>query len=138
MSEIETYDDPQGVDYGHYEAGAESGELEHLQQASGSESDYDSNFNVYEQDTESAESTDFQQGRHVEFEDPSGARYEETEYTNYSHDEYDSNHIFAAEGSESSHQAEWSQLDALRERFASEFVEGTQYHADGGSELTAK
>ncbi|WP_238017060.1 hypothetical protein KZZ52_06160 [Dactylosporangium sp. AC04546] len=136
MSEIETYDDPQGVDYEHYEAGAESGELDQLHQASGSESDYQSDFNVYEQDTESAESTDFQQGHHVLVENPDGSRYEETDYTNYSNDTYDSNHIFAAEGSESSHEAQWSELDALRERFASEHVAGTEYH--GGSELTAK
>ncbi|WP_190252519.1 hypothetical protein, partial [Dactylosporangium sucinum] len=89
------------------------------------ESDYDSNFNVYEQDTESAESTDFQQGRSVEFDGADGSHYAEQEFTNYSNDQYDSNHVFAAEGSESSHQAEFAQLDALREEFDSKFAEGT-------------
>ncbi|GGM85698.1 hypothetical protein ACFFX1_29515 [Dactylosporangium sucinum] len=120
------------MEYGTYEAGAESGELEHVQEASGSEADYNSDFAVYEQDTESAESTDFQQGRHVEFEDPSGARYEETEFTNYSHDQYDSNHIFAAEGSESAHTAQFVELDALREQFASNFEAGTVFQGDAG------
>ncbi|WP_190258258.1 hypothetical protein, partial [Dactylosporangium sucinum] len=54
------------------------------------------------------------------------------EFTNYSNDQYDSNHIFAAEGSESSHQAEFSNLDALRESFQSEFASGTELHGDPG------
>ncbi|GGM31240.1 hypothetical protein ACFFX1_46040 [Dactylosporangium sucinum] len=126
-----------GIDYGHYEAGEDHQAVDQLHQEHAAEADHQSDYNVYEQDTESAESTDFQQGRHVEFEDPSGARYEETEYTNYSHDEYDSNHVFAAEGSESSHTAEYDELDALKARFDSAFVEGTQYHG-GDYEIAAK
>ncbi|MET7403253.1 hypothetical protein ABZS66_58230 [Dactylosporangium sp. NPDC005572] len=123
------------LDYGHYEAGADSADLEQLHTASGSEADYNSDFNVYEQDTESAESTDFQQGSHVEIESPDGARYEETNFTNYSNDQFDSNHIFAAEGSESGHEAQFSELDALRQSFDSSFAEGTELHTDGGGQL---
>ncbi|WP_238007904.1 hypothetical protein KZZ52_30330 [Dactylosporangium sp. AC04546] len=124
------------VDYGHFETGAESGELEQLHTAEGSEADYQSDFNVYEQDTESAESTDFQQGSSVEFDSPDGTHYEEQNFTNYSNDSYDSNHIFAAEGSEESHQSQFAELDALRQSFASEFTQGTEYHGEGG-QLTA-
>ncbi|WP_238015872.1 hypothetical protein KZZ52_04455 [Dactylosporangium sp. AC04546] len=120
------------VEYGNYEAGAESGELEQLHTAEASEADYQSDFNVYEQDTESAESTDFQQGSSVEFDSPDGTHYEEQNFTNYSNDSYDSNHIFAAEGSESSHEAQFSEMDALREQFASKFEAGTVFQGDAG------
>ncbi|MET7398491.1 hypothetical protein ABZS66_33895 [Dactylosporangium sp. NPDC005572] len=132
MSDWDAGDTGNDVDYGHYEAGAESGELEQLHTAEGSEADYNSDFNVYEQDTESAESTDFQQGHAVQFDAPDGTHYEEQEFTNYSNDSYDSNHIFAAEGSESSHEAQFSELDALRQSFASEFAQGTEFHGGEG------
>ncbi|MET7397436.1 hypothetical protein ABZS66_28510 [Dactylosporangium sp. NPDC005572] len=119
-----------GFEYGHAEAGAEHAELDQLHQAEGSEADYNSQFNVYEQDTVSAESTDFQQGSSVEFDSPDGTHYEEQNFTNYSNDSYDSNHVFAAEGSESSHEAQFSELDALRQQLDSSFQEAT--HIEGG------
>ncbi|MET7398492.1 hypothetical protein ABZS66_33900 [Dactylosporangium sp. NPDC005572] len=120
------------VEYGNYEASADSGELEQLHTAEGSEADYQSDFNVYEQDTVSAESTDFQQGSSVEFDSPDGTHYEEQNFTNYSNDSYDSNHVFAAEGSESSHEAQFSELDALRQQFASNSEAGTVFQGDAG------
>ncbi|WP_238007803.1 hypothetical protein KZZ52_50105 [Dactylosporangium sp. AC04546] len=136
MSDYETGDaghDPSS--YEHYEAGAESGELEQLHTAEGSQADYQSDFNVYEQDTESAESTDFQQGSSVQFDSPDGTHYEEQNFTNYSNDSYDSNHIFAAEGSEESHQSQFAELDALRQEFDSKFAEGTVIEGNPSAEL---
>src|SRR6185312_4786619 len=124
------------VDYGQYEAGQESGSLDQLHQAEGSEADYNSQFGVYEQDHHAAESTDFSQGQHVEYDAPGAGHYESTNYTNYSHDASEDDHVFAAEGSESSHQAEFSELDALKARFGSAFVSGTEYSTDN-AELTA-
>ncbi|WP_238012800.1 hypothetical protein KZZ52_21175 [Dactylosporangium sp. AC04546] len=115
------------IEYGQYATGAESGEVEQLHEASASEADYNSDFAVYEQDHTSAESTDFEQGRHVEYTDPNGAHYESTDYVSYSHDEYATEHVFAAEGSESAHVADWSEFDALRAQFDSAFATGTEY-----------
>src|SRR5258705_9726122 len=68
MSDIDSgYDGGGDVDYGHYQAGQEHGELDQLHQASGSEADYNNQFAVYEQDHAAAESTSFDQGHHVEY-----------------------------------------------------------------------
>jgi hypothetical protein len=123
------------VDYGQYETGQESGSVDQLHEAAGSEADYSSQFGVYEQDHHAAESTDFSQGRHVEYDAPGAVHYESTDYTNYSHDASEDDHVFAAQGSESSHQAEFSELDALKARFDSAFAQGTEFSTNG--ELTA-
>ncbi|WP_433082713.1 hypothetical protein ACQP1P_02495 [Dactylosporangium sp. CA-052675] len=115
------------VDYGQYEVGQESGELDQLHQAEGSEADYNSQFGVYEQDHSAAESTDFSQGHHVEYDAPGAVHYESDDYTNYSHDASVDDHVFAAEGSESSHQAQFAELDMLKERFATGFESGTMF-----------
>ncbi|WP_433083842.1 hypothetical protein ACQP1P_05865 [Dactylosporangium sp. CA-052675] len=120
------------VDYGQYDAGQEHGSLDQLHQAQGSEADAQSQFGVYEEDHHNAESTDFAQGHHVEYDAPAAVHYESDDYTNYSHDATSDDHVFAAEGSESSHQAQFSELSALQERFDAAFAEGTQFHADGG------
>src|SRR5687768_17220052 len=100
MSDIETgYDG--GADIAHYEAGQEHNELEQLHQASGSEVDYDNQFNVYEQDHASAESTSFDQGSKVEYSDGNGAHYAASDFTSYDHSAAETDHVFAAEGSES-------------------------------------
>ncbi|MEU7866597.1 hypothetical protein [Dactylosporangium sp. NPDC049140] len=119
------------VDYGQYEAGQESGELDQLHQASGAEADASSQFGVYEQDHSAAESTDYSTGHHEELDQPGVLHYESDDYTNYSHDASVDDHVFAAEGSESSHQAEFSELDALQERFGSAFAQGTVFSATG-------
>jgi len=130
MSDYDTGDS--GADYGHVEAGHESGELDQLHQAQGSEADAQSQYGVYEQDHHAAESTDFSQGHHVEIDQPAAAHYEEDDYTNYSHNATEDDHVFAAEGSESSHQAEFSELDALEQKFDAAFAEGTEYRGEGG------
>ncbi|GAA3274763.1 hypothetical protein Dvina_02820 [Dactylosporangium vinaceum] len=124
------------VDYGQYEAGQESGSLDQLHEASGSEADYGNQFGVYEQDHHAAESTDFSQGKHVEYDAPGAVHFESDDYTNYSHDASVDDHVFAAEGSESSHQAEFSELDALKARFDNAFVSGTEFSGSDAA-LTA-
>ena len=103
MSDFDT-----GADYGHVEAGQEHESLDQLHQVNASEADYNNQFNVYEQDHASAENTSFDQGHHVEYSDPSGAHYEESDFTSYDHSAAETDHVFAAEGSESSHTAEYS------------------------------
>jgi hypothetical protein len=133
MSDIDTgYDGGGDTDYGHYEAGQEHGELDQLHQAQGSEADYNNQFNVYEQDHASAESTSFDQGHHVEYDNPAGAHYEESDVTSYDHNESEADHVFAAEGSESSHQAEFSELDALRQQLDTSFAQGSEFHGGAG------
>ena len=141
MSDIDTgdygHDGGQGVDYGHYEAGTEHDALNQLHQDHGSESDYNNQFGVYEQDHHSAESTDFATGHHVEYDQAPAVHYESDDYTNYSHDATVDDHVFAAEGSEHAHEADYSELDALQQRFDASFAEGTQYHG-GEAEIAAK
>ena len=132
MSEWDSGDNG-GVDYGHVEAGQEHESLDQLHQVHAAENDYDSNFGVYEQDHASAESTSFDQGHHVEYSNPSGEHYEESDYTSFDHNEAEADHVFAAEGSESSHASEYDQLDALQARFDSAFASGTELHTDGGN-----
>ncbi|WP_432973368.1 hypothetical protein [Dactylosporangium sp. CA-233914] len=122
-------------EYGEFEMGHESGELEQLHQASGSEQDYQSQFGVFAQDHSASESTDFETGRHVEYTGADGSHFESTDFTNYSHDTEESDSVFVAQGSESMHSAEFSELDALRAQFESNFAQGTQI-TDGGPGLS--
>jgi hypothetical protein len=126
----DTGHDAGDVDYGHFETGQEHGELDQLHQAQGSEADYNNQFNVYEQDHADAESTSFDQGHHVEYDNPAGAHYEESDFTSFDHNAAEQDHVFAAEGSESSHEAESSELDALRQQFDTTFASGTELHGD--------
>ncbi|HTJ35980.1 MAG TPA: hypothetical protein VL738_22390 [Dactylosporangium sp.] len=128
MSDFDAGDSGHDVDYGHFESGQEHDGLDQLHQAHGSEADYNSQFGQYEQDHHAAESTDFSQGHHVEYDQAPAVHYESDDYTNYSHDANVDDHVFAAEGSENSHQAEFGELDALQQRFDATFAEGTEFH----------
>ncbi|MEU7872787.1 hypothetical protein [Dactylosporangium sp. NPDC049140] len=134
MSEYETGDG--STDLGHYEAGQESAELDQLHQSAGSEADAQSQFGVYENDHHAEESTDFAQGHHEEFDRPGVVHAESDDYTNYSHSASEDDHVFAAEGSQSTHQAEFAELDALEQKFDAAFAQGTEIHTgEGQSEL---
>ena len=137
MSDYETGDTGYdgGASYGNYEAGQEHESLDQLHQVNASEADYNNEFNVYEQDHAAAESTSFDQGHHVEYTNPNGAHYEESDYTSYDHSAAETDHVFAAEGSESAHTAEYSQLDALQARFDSVFASATEINTGGPGEL---
>jgi hypothetical protein len=63
---------------------------------------------------------------------PATVHYEETDYTNASHNAEADDHVFAAEGSEHAHEADFNQLDALSQRFDGAFAEGTQFHGGEG------
>jgi hypothetical protein len=120
------------LEYGNFETGHEAGELDQLHTASGSEQDYDSQFGVYGEDHSASESTDFSTGKHVEFDGADGSHYESTDFTNYSNDTESSDSVFAAQGSESMHSMDFSQMDALRAQFESNFAEGTQLSTGDG------
>jgi hypothetical protein len=126
------YDGGHDVDYGHIETGQEHDGLDQLHQAHGAEHDAQSQYGVYENDHHAQESTDFAQGHHVEYDAPAAGHYESDDYTNYNHDASVDDHVFAAEGSESSHQAEFSELDALSQRFDAAFASGTEFHGSEG------
>ena len=131
------FDTDAGTDYGHVETGQEHESLDQLHQAQGGEADYNNQFGVYEQDHASAESTSFDQGSHVEYDNPAGAHYEESNFTSYDHNAAETDHVFAAEGSESSHTSEYSELDALQARLDSAFASATELHTDGGPAIAA-
>ncbi|MFI5910482.1 hypothetical protein [Dactylosporangium sp. NPDC051541] len=132
MSDFDATDTGHDVDYGQYSAGQEHDALDQLHQASGSEADAQSQFGVYENDHHAQESTDYATGNHVEYDQPAAVHYEQDNFTNFSHDASEDDHVFAAEGSESSHQAEFNELDALQQRFDGAFAQGTEFHAEGG------
>jgi hypothetical protein len=132
MSDYDTGDSGDtGTDYGHVETGHEHDQLDQLHQAAGSEADAQSQYGVYEQDHHAQESTDFAQGHHVEYDAPAAEHYESDDYTNFSHNASEDDHVFAAEGSESSHQAEFSELNALEQKFDAAFAQGTELHTGG-------
>ena len=120
-------------EYGEIETGEQHEALDQVHEVDASEQDYQSQFGVYEQDHASAENTSFDQGHHVEYTNPSGEHYEESDYTSYDHSAAEADHVFAAEGSESSHTAEYSQLDALQARFDSVFASATEINTGGGA-----
>ncbi|MFI5909493.1 hypothetical protein [Dactylosporangium sp. NPDC051541] len=132
----DTYGHGQDVDFGQFSTGQEHDALDQLHHAGGSEADHDSQFGVFEQDHHAQESTDFAQGNHVEIEQH-GGHLEQDNFTNFSHDASEDDHVFAAEGSESSHQAEFNELDALQQRFDGAFAEGTEVHTEGGPSVTS-
>ncbi|MFF5235432.1 hypothetical protein, partial [Dactylosporangium sp. NPDC000521] len=72
-----------GTDYGHVEAGADHESLNQLHEVNAADSNYDSNFGVYEQDSASAESTSFDQGHEVSYSTPAGVEYHESDFTSY-------------------------------------------------------
>ena len=132
------YENPgNDVDYGHYQEGQEHAALDQLHQAQGHEADYNNQYGVYEADHHANESTDYATGHHVEYDQAPAVHYESDDYTNYSHDATVDDHVFAAEGSEHAHEADYSELDALQQRFDASFAEGTQYHG-GEAEIAAK
>jgi hypothetical protein len=136
MSDYETGDagyDGGNDTYANYEAGEQHEALDQLHQVNASEADYNNQFNVYEQDHAAAENTSFDQGHHVEYSNPNGEHYEESDYTSYDHSAAETDHVFAAEGSESSHTAEYSQLDALQARLDSAFASATEINSGGGT-----
>ncbi|MEU0558414.1 hypothetical protein [Dactylosporangium sp. NPDC006015] len=112
-------------EYGEIETGEQHEALDQLHQVDASESSYDSQFGVYEQDHAAAESTSFDQGHQVSYTDPSGARYEESDFTSYDHSSAETDHVFAAEGSESASSSEFHQLEALRAQLDSAFAQAT-------------
>src|SRR3954453_2121487 len=134
MSDIDTYDGDTGhdVDYGHFENGQEHNARDQLHQGHGSEADAHSQFGVYENDHHADTSTDFANGHHQEFDQPGVVHAESDDYTNYSHNASEDDHVFAAEGSEDSHQAEFGEMDALSQRFDAAFAQGTEFHGGEG------
>jgi hypothetical protein len=125
-----------GADYGHVEAGAQHESLDQMHQVNASEADYNNQFNVYEQDHAAAESTSFDQGHQVEYTDPNGGHYEESDYTSYDHNAAETDHVFAAEGSESASSSEFHELDELRTQLDAAFASATVVQ-DGPAELAA-
>ncbi|MDG6107162.1 hypothetical protein Daura_32500 [Dactylosporangium aurantiacum] len=115
-----------GDSYGHYDEGQDHQSLDQLHQIDASQENYDSQFGVYEADHNSAEATSFDQGHSVEFTGADGSHYAEQDFTSYDHSAAESDHVFAAEGSESYDASEYHQLDALQARLDSAFASATE------------
>ena len=123
-------------EYGEIETGEQHESVDQLHQVDATEQDYQSQFGVYEQDHAAAESTSFDQGPHVEYTNPSGEHYEASDYPSYDPSAAETDHIFAAEGSESASSSEFHQLDTLRAQLDSAFAQATVVQ-DGPAELAA-
>jgi hypothetical protein len=123
-------------EYGEFETGEQHEALDQVHEVDASEQDYQSQFGVYEQDHASAENTSFDQGHRVEYTDPNGGHYEESDYTSYDHNAAETDHVFAAEGSESASSSEFHELDELRTQLDAAFASATVVQ-DGPAELAA-
>ncbi|MFF5225623.1 hypothetical protein [Dactylosporangium sp. NPDC000521] len=132
MSEFDTGAD---TDFGHVEAGQDHESLNQLHEVDASQNNYDSQFGVFEQDHASAENTSFDQGHQVSYTDASGATYQESDFTSYDHSAAETDHVFAAEGSESASSNEFHELEALQARLDSSFASATELHTEGGGQL---
>ncbi|MFF5231807.1 hypothetical protein [Dactylosporangium sp. NPDC000521] len=124
-----------GGSYGEIETGENHESLDQLHQVDASQNTYDSQFGVYEQDHASAESTSFDQGHQVSYTDASGATYQESDFTSYDHSAAETDHVFAAEGSETASSSEFHQLDAIRAQLDSAFTSMTAVNGGGTAEL---
>ena len=88
---------------------------------------------MYEQDHASAENTSFDQGHHVEYSNPSGEHYEESDFTSYDHSEAEADHIFAAEGTESSPSSGVPPARRPAGALDAAFASATELHNGGGA-----
>ena len=71
----------------------------------------------------------------MSYTDPSGARHEESDFTSYDHSSAETDHGFAAEGSESASSSDFHQLDAIRAQLGSAFSSMTAVNGGGTAEL---
>ena len=126
-----------GVDYDHIETGEQHEAVDQLHQVDASQEDYQSQFGVYEQDHASAESTSLDQGHSIEFTGADGSHYAEQDFTSYDHSAAETDHVFAAEGSESASSSEYHEIDAIQARLDSVFASATELHTDGGPAIAA-
>ena len=64
----------------------------------------------------------------VEYTGADGSHYAESDFTSYDHSEAETDHVFAAEGSENYSASEYHELDALQARLDSAFASATELH----------
>jgi hypothetical protein len=124
------WDGTDTIDAGHVDAGEQSYDLDHASQAYGSEHDANQDYAAYGEANQYENDVNFEQGHHVEYDNPSGAHYEESDYTNYDSHEAASSAAFGEHYSANEHDASFGELDQLREHFDAQYL-----HADA---LTAK
>jgi hypothetical protein len=115
-----------GTEAGHVDAGEQHSDLDHGQAAYGNEHDASQDYDAFGQANSYEHDVDFNQGHHVEYDNPSGAHYAETDYTNYSGHEAASSAAFGEHYAADSHDASFADLDHLRESFDAQYL-----HADG-------
>ena len=82
-------------------------------------------MNAYQQNGHEAgyeNAQDFANGHHVEYDNPSGSHFEQTDFTQASSHEAEYESDYGQSSVNASSDASFGELDALQERFAAEFT----------------
>jgi hypothetical protein len=132
-------------DFGHVETGHEDYDLDHGQQAYGSEHDAAQAYDAYGQEHNYENDQHYNHGHAVEYDSPNGAHYAEQDYTNYDSHVAESDAAYGEHYAATEHDASFSELDYLREHFDTEFAhadfdhgyEGDKGYEGGEQELSA-
>jgi hypothetical protein len=121
-----------GGTYGH-DAGAGNehdslvhGEQEHdlnqLHNEYGNDSDSLHQFDQHGHQAGYENDQDFQNGHHVEYDNPNGSHFEQTDFTNASSHEAAYESDFGQSSIDATHDESFGDLDALQERFSADFT----------------
>jgi hypothetical protein len=127
-------------DYTDFGQGHESHDLDHGQQAFGTEHDAAQNYDAFGQAHTYENDQHFANGHHVEYDSPAGAHYEESEFTNYDSHVAESDAAYGEHYAATEHDASFGELDYLREHFDADFAHGdfSSFAQDSGQqELSA-
>jgi len=111
-------------DFGHVETGHEDYDLDHGQQAYGSEHDAAQAYDAYGQEHHYENDQHYNHGHAVEYDSPDGAHYAEQDYTNYDSHVAESDAAYGEHYAATEHDASFGELDYLREHFDADFARG--------------
>jgi len=126
-------------DFGHVETGHENYDLDHGQQAYGSEHDAAQAYDAYGQAHNYENDQHYNHGHAVEYDSPSGAHYEEQDYTNYDSHVAESDASYGTHYAEADHAQSYQELEYLKEHFDAEFTHYNELEGnDGHAAINAK
>jgi hypothetical protein len=116
--------DYDGGDYGHDSLvhGEQEQDLNQLHNEYGDQHDSLNASQQYAHEAGYENDQDFSNGHHVEYDNPNGSHFEQTDYTNASSHEAAYESDFGQSSVNASSDASFGELDALQERFAAEFT----------------
>jgi hypothetical protein len=115
------------IDANHVDAGEQHYDLDQTHAAQGDQHDSNVDYNAYGQANNYEHDVNLEQGHHVEYDNPNGAHYAETDFTNYNGHEAASSAEFGQEFSAESHDSGFSDFDHLRESFDAQHINADSF-----------